>query len=407
MTVQRRTRRHSPVSDQQDRLRALTLDASPTAQRLRARIPRPPVESLPPSGDGPRLPSPPYAVTGAGAPYRPSAPGSTAGPARCGLPSSSVPPVSTGTWPERDPDDLLSAPPPRAPSPVEAGGAPVPGREDLTEVGSVRGRAPGGPPKGASESDARPWRDPAEGRHRRPERPPSGYAEFDPGPTRSFLERVSQRWAPNAVLSRRAVLTLIVLGVLAVALVLALHNRPTTVSAPEMVTRAAPAEHPGPEEGGGAVEAPEGSGEAGPAAPEADLVVHVGGEVEDPGLYALPPGSRVADAVEEAGGARPEADLDLLNLARPLVDGEQVLVGVPPTAGEPGGPAQGTGGLVDVNQADKALLETLPGVGPVIAENIIGYREEHGPFTSVDDLVNVNRIGEKMLTDLRPRVTVG
>ncbi|NYH54151.1 competence protein ComEA [Nocardiopsis arvandica] len=255
-----------------------------------------------------------------------------------------------------------------------------------------------------------PWCDPSEGRHRRPERPPSGYTEFDPEPPDSLLERLARRWAPNAVLSRRAVLALIVLGALAVALVLALHDRPTTVPAPEMVTRAASAAHP-VEEGSGGAEAAEGPSASEAAAAREDLVVHVGGEVEDPGLYTLPPGSRVADAVEEAGGALPEADLDLLNLARPLADGEQVLVGVPPPAGGTGTGhgtgAQGIGGPVNVNQADKALLETLPGIGPVIADNIIAHREEHGPFRGVDDLVNVSKIGEKVLDSLRPHVTVG
>ncbi|MEV6820124.1 ComEA family DNA-binding protein [Nocardiopsis dassonvillei] len=260
-----------------------------------------------------------------------------------------------------------------------------------------------------------PWPDSAGERHRRPERPPSGYAEFDPEPSGSLLERLARRWPPRSALSRRAVIVLAVLGALAVVVVLTLYHRPTTVPAPEMVTRAAPvpaAEGDGTQspareagtEAGGAD-----TGEAGGAAPEEELVVHVGGEVSDPGLYTLPSGSRVADAVEEAGGALPDADLDLLNLARPLVDGEQVLVGVPVPAGAgvtEGGP-QGTGGLVDINRADRALLETLPGIGTVIADNIVSYREEHGPFRSVDDLLNVDRIGDKVLADLEPHVTVG
>ncbi|MFC9090054.1 helix-hairpin-helix domain-containing protein [Nocardiopsis dassonvillei] len=208
---------------------------------------------------------------------------------------------------------------------------------------------------------------------------------------------------------------LAVLGALVVVLVLALYHRPTTVPAPEMVTRAAPvpaaegdgARSPALEAGAQAGGAD--AGAAGDPAPEEDLVVHVGGEVSDPGLYTLPSGARVADAVEEAGGALPDADLDLLNLARPLVDGEQVLVGVPaPTgAGVTGSGPQGTGGLVDINRADRALLETLPGIGAVIADNIVSYREEHGPFRSVDDLLNVDRIGDKTLADLQPHVTVG
>ncbi|WP_444962954.1 helix-hairpin-helix domain-containing protein [Nocardiopsis sp. M1B1] len=282
-----------------------------------------------------------------------------------------------------------------------------------------RGTVPFARRVGASEGapGPDPWPDPAGGRHRRPERPPSGYAEFDPEPSDSLLERLARRWPPRAALSRRAVIVLAVLGALAVVLVLTLYHRPTTVPAPEMVTRAAPAPVPAAEgdnaqsparEAGTAAGGAD-TGEAGGAAPEEDLVVHVGGEVSDPGLYTLPSGSRVADAVEEAGGALPDADLDLLNLARPLVDGEQVLVGVPVPAGAgvtEGGP-QGTGGLVDINRADRALLETLPGIGTVIADNIVSYREEHGPFRSVDDLLDVDRIGDKILADLEPHVTVG
>lgn len=272
---------------------------------------------------------------------------------------------------------------------------------------------------GASEGapGPEPWPDPAEGRHRRPERPPSGYAEFDPEPSGSLLERLALRWPPRAALSRRAVIVLAVLGALAVVLVLTLYHRPTTVPAPEMVTRAAPEPVPAAEGDGaqspaleaGAQAGDADAGAAGDAVPKDDLVVHVGGEVSDPGLYTLPSGSRVADAVEEAGGALPDADLDLLNLARPLVDGEQVLVGVPVPAGAgvTGSGSQGTGGLVDINRADRALLETLPGIGAVIADNIVSYREEHGPFRSVDDLLNVDRIGDKILADLQPHVTVG
>ncbi|WP_017571712.1 ComEA family DNA-binding protein [Nocardiopsis halotolerans] len=293
-------------------------------------------------------------------------------------------------WPERDPEDLLSVCPPPRP-----GRAPAKDRAPATGKaahGGVRAFAPGS------------RRGPGEGRHRRPERPPSGYAEFDPAPSGPLLERLSRWWTPGAALSRRAVVALIVLGALAVALVLALYHRPATVPTPEMTTRAAPAPVT---EANGAAEASEGNGGTEAPAPEEDLVVHVGGEVDEPGLYTLPPGSRVADAVERAGGALPDADLDLLNLARPLVDGEQVLVGVPGAAGGPGDGTPGPTGLVNVNRADRALLDTLPGVGAVIADNIIAHREEHGPFTSVDDLVNVDGIGEKVLADLEDRVTVG
>jgi len=318
----------------------------------------------------------------------------------------------------------------REPSPERAGAAPGPARRSTSvpAAGGSRGRtAPartGAGGHGFGKPDPRqedgtgeaagPWAEPdgERGRHRRAERPPSGYTEFVPEPPHAFLERLSQRWSPHATLSRRSVLTLIVIGVLAVAAVLVLHERPTTVSAPEMVAQSASAPASGEPAGAGSAGAEPSDGPA-PADAEADLVVHVGGEVAEPGLYTLPPGSRVADAVEEAGGALPEADLDLLNLARALVDGEQILVGVPPPPGTsvngpPGSDgAAGAGALVDVNRADGALLETLPGVGPVIAENIIAYREAHGPFSSVDDLINVDRIGEKVLADLSPHATAG
>ncbi|MGW8528266.1 MULTISPECIES: helix-hairpin-helix domain-containing protein [Nocardiopsidaceae] len=287
--------------------------------------------------------------------------------------------------------------------------------------------APGPDPADCLLDPAGPWSEPDEerGRHRRGSRPPSGYTEFVPEPPGAFLERLARRWPPHATLSRRSVLALVAVGALAVTAVLVLHDRPATVRAPEMVAQAAsapaesgPAGDPAGDPAGGDAGGDEPSGAVPPDGPaqagtDADLVVHVGGEVADPGLYTLPSGSRVADAVEEAGGALPDADLDLLNLARALVDGEQVLVGVPQppvaagagTAG--GGAAAGTEALVDVNRADSALLETLPGVGPVIARNIIEHREANGPFSSVDELLDVDRIGEKVLADLAPHATAG
>ncbi|CAL9413589.1 hypothetical protein SUDANB121_01722 [Nocardiopsis dassonvillei] len=225
-------------------------------------------------------------------------------------------------------------------------------------------------------------------------RVPSGYTEFLPRRDGSLVERWARRWPPEATMSRRAVAALLVVALLAVAAVLFLRDRPTEAVAPEPVAHVLPAEATAP-------------AAAADTDPEADLVVHVGGEVEDPGLYTLPPGSRVADAVEAAGGALPDADLDLLNLARSLVDGEQILVGLPQP--EAAAPAPGTarGPLVNINRADEAELETLPRVGEVTAGRIVSYREAHGPFTSVDDLINVDRIGAKTLEEIRPHVTVG
>jgi competence protein ComEA len=143
----------------------------------------------------------------------------------------------------------------------------------------------------------------------------------------------------------------------------------------------------------------------------ATLIVDVAGAVRKPGVFEFAPGDRVIDAVERAGGALDKADLTLLNLAAPLTDGQQILVptkgaappvGAPVTGGVPGGPTA----LVNINTADEPTLETLNGVGPVLAAAIIQYRTEHGPFASVDQLDEVSGIGPATLEDLRSQVTV-
>lgn len=140
------------------------------------------------------------------------------------------------------------------------------------------------------------------------------------------------------------------------------------------------------------------------------LLVDVAGWVRSPGVYEFPEGARVIDAIDAAGGARPGAMLQALNLAAPLVDGTQVLVPregeqgvVPPAAGGGGAVA---GGLINVNTATAAELETLPGVGEVLAQRIIDHRTENGPFTSVDQLVDVSGIGDAILGSIRELVTV-
>ncbi|MGL5866891.1 MAG: helix-hairpin-helix domain-containing protein [Dermatophilaceae bacterium] len=149
-------------------------------------------------------------------------------------------------------------------------------------------------------------------------------------------------------------------------------------------------------------------------------VVHVVGQVRRAGVYRLPAGSRVSDAVAAAQGATTKADLARVNLARVVVDGEQVRVPAPgePTTALPGAPpgspatagssAPGTTAraLVSLNGADLAALDTLPGVGPVLAQRILDWRAEHGQFTSVDELGEVSGIGEKVLGHLRPLVTL-
>ncbi|MCD6639398.1 MAG: ComEA family DNA-binding protein [Nocardioides sp.] len=147
-----------------------------------------------------------------------------------------------------------------------------------------------------------------------------------------------------------------------------------------------------------------------PTEGRSEVTVDVAGKVRRPGIVVLPAGSRVVDALEEAGGARRGVDLTSINLARVLVDGEQILVGVDVPAGVGGSlGAPGTvapAGLVNINTADQVTLETLPGVGPVTAAAIIGWRSEHGGFGSVDELLEVDGIGEATLAKLAPLVTI-
>jgi competence protein ComEA len=142
------------------------------------------------------------------------------------------------------------------------------------------------------------------------------------------------------------------------------------------------------------------------------VVVAVAGKVRRPGLVRLPPGSRVADALAAAGGADPGVDVSMLNLARKVVDGELILVGVAPSPGmgaavvPPAGGAATTGGLVDLNTATLADLDTLPGVGPVLAQRIIDARTAQGGFHAVSDLRKVSGIGDARFEQLKDLVTV-
>jgi competence protein ComEA len=148
-----------------------------------------------------------------------------------------------------------------------------------------------------------------------------------------------------------------------------------------------------------------------PAAPAARprVVVHVVGAVRRPGLYRLADGSRIADAVERAGGATARADLELVNLAAPVADGAQVVVprrADTRSAGAPAGesPAAPTT-KVSLNRATAEELDALPGVGPTTAQKIIAYRQEHGAIASVDELDAVSGIGPARLEQLRELVT--
>jgi competence protein ComEA len=148
------------------------------------------------------------------------------------------------------------------------------------------------------------------------------------------------------------------------------------------------------------------------AASGAPLIVDVVGKVRQPGIVTLPKGSRVYEAIQAAGGLKGRVDTTSLNMARELADGEQVLVGL--EAAEPGATAPGSpsgepgpgGAKVNLNTATLEQLDTLPGVGPVTAQAILAWRESHGRFASVDDLLDVKGIGDATLAELRELVVV-
>jgi competence protein ComEA len=224
-----------------------------------------------------------------------------------------------------------------------------------------------------------------------------------------------RRWSPGSLLAGRVALgpgqaaALAVLAAAALAVTawwvvrdhgepLALPAGPASGASPAaLATGGSP---PGPSSGVG----------PGATPGSTEVVVDVAGKVRRPGIVVLDPGSRVVDALEAAGGARPGADLTGLNLARLLVDGEQILVGVPPVPGivasAAGSPGPEPGPLVDLNTAGLEQLDTLPGVGPVTAQAILDWRAAHGGFQSVDQLLDVDGIGEKTLAELAPLVTV-
>ncbi|MFL5995899.1 MAG: helix-hairpin-helix domain-containing protein [Streptomyces sp.] len=237
-----------------------------------------------------------------------------------------------------------------------------------------------------------------------------GYRHWRERAGSALRERMPVWLQARCGLERRNVVALSAL--LVVAAVFAVQHfwtgRTQSVQAPEVVRAAAPfgesGESGASSEGGrrGAA-GPAVSGgvptTAGPAG--AEIVVDVGGKVREPGIHRLPAGSRVADALKAAGGVRPGTNTDTLNRARFLVDGEQVIVGAPgvsapapgpggPAAGGPAGPAA----PVSLNTATVDQLDTLPGVGPVLAQHIVDYRTQHGGFRSVDELREVNGIGD-------------
>jgi competence protein ComEA len=193
---------------------------------------------------------------------------------------------------------------------------------------------------------------------------------------------------PDLQLSRRT----LILGALALLLALTLASR--------LLRHAGTAYETAPPAGQ--------AGAATPTVPASLVVVQVVGAVHRPGVYRLPQGSRILDAVRRAGGATPKAALALVNLAAPLADGTQIVV---PARAPPAGAGAsssdvptGASGPVHLNTATLEDLDALPGVGPVTAQKILDYRQQHGAFSSVDELDAIPGIGPKRLEQLRDLV---
>lgn len=225
---------------------------------------------------------------------------------------------------------------------------------------------------------------------------------------------LKDRWAELQPRQRTGAL-LIGAAVVAAAVVWYVRSMPSTVTVSAS----------GPMPGIGAAASPTpGSPSATPSASQGIVVVDVTGWVRQPGVYDFSQGDRVVDAIRKAGGAKPGADLTSINLAAVLTDAEQIVVGREHGAGglvsavgtggaagtgtaTTGGGASGaSGGLVNVNTGTLDELETLPGIGPALGQRIIDYRTQHGPFHSVQDLLNVSGIGDSRLADIKSKVTV-
>jgi competence protein ComEA len=166
----------------------------------------------------------------------------------------------------------------------------------------------------------------------------------------------------------------------------------------------------GPESGSARGPEPPAEPTSGPS--PGPIVVYVSGWVRNPGVYEFLPGDRVVDALERADGAKRGADLTSLNLAALLADGQQIVVGKLGGGGSiqsgitTGASGASGGGPININSATLEELESLPGIGPSLGQRILDYRDENGPFRSVDELLNVSGIGEKRLADIRDKVTV-
>lgn len=278
----------------------------------------------------------------------------------------------------------------RAPIPRRARGVPGlsgPGRADLPDAPGTPSRAPLDESRAAITAPL----------------PIVGAAP------RSFA-RVLQRWVPVGWRGARldpgrpgAIALAVVAAVAAVCAAVGVwRDRPVAEALPPLAVAST-----APEDGPPSAAPPPGAGPP--------LVVSVAGKVRQPGLVRLPDGSRVADAIAQAGGPLRGADLTTVNLARRLTDGEQILVGLPQPVEPPPGPAAAaprapagaaTGGKVNLNRATLEQLDSLPGVGPVTAQRILDWRGKHGRFTSVEQLREIEGIGERRFGQLKDQVSI-
>ena len=140
---------------------------------------------------------------------------------------------------------------------------------------------------------------------------------------------------------------------------------------------------------------------------QATIMVHVAGKVKSPDVYPMVHGARVADAIKAAGGVLKGVDTSEINLARVLVDGEQIYVGYVPTVSNAKAKSvKKYNGVININRATKAEFDSLAGIGPVIATRIITYRNTNGPFMALEDLLKVSGVGPKTLEKIRTRLTL-
>jgi len=233
---------------------------------------------------------------------------------------------------------------------------------------------------------------------------------LQPLPVRSWSDRLAllrdQPWFRPATAAGGAVLAVAVLVAVGLSFLGAASPAPK-LTLPRAEPGSAPVD---------GAPAPAPSGVPGPAASPVTVTVHVAGQVASPGVYAVPAGGRVADAVIAAGGTASEADVEQLNLAARLTDGERIYVPkkgeAPPVVATPapasGGAKPGAApiGPVDLNTATAEQLEALPGVGPATSKAILAYRSSRGRFRSVTELLEVPGIGPAKLESLRPLVKV-